>query len=130
MIGMTEIAIRNLALKISLDRSLNASEHRILAHFLAILTPNLRIDIGHMEMAERLGMSRPQLSRAMRRLEDKLYFTKLANKVYKFPDRLKAEPAVDGERAGHACLGQMEQSLGHTPPRGDGKGGMQGRTDS
>ena len=91
MICITEVAIRNLALKISLDRSLNASEHRILAHLLSILTPNLRIEIGHKQMAERLGMSRPQLSRAMRHLEDKRYFTKLANKVYKFPDRLKEE---------------------------------------
>lgn len=86
MSGITEIAMRNLALKISLDGSPSGSEHRILAYFIGILTPNLRIEIGHAEMAERLGMSRPQLSRAMRRLEDKYYFTKLANKVYKSPD--------------------------------------------
>lgn len=99
MSAITEVAIRNLALRISLDGSLSGSEHRVLAHFIGILTPNLRIEIGHREMAERLGMSRPQLSRAMRRLEDKYYFTKLANKVYKFPDQLKAQPSDRGEGA-------------------------------
>ena len=86
--------MRNLALKISLDGTLNASEHRILAYFLGILPANLRLEIGHKEVAERLGMSRPQVSRAMRRLEDKYYFTKLANRVYRFPDRLKGEGAI------------------------------------
>jgi DNA-binding MarR family transcriptional regulator len=91
MIPITEMAMRNLALQISIDGSLNASEHRILAYFIGILPLNLRLEIGHKQIAERLGMSRPQVSRAMRRLEDKLYITKPANKIYKFPDRLKAE---------------------------------------
>jgi len=83
--------VRNLALKIGLDARLNATEHRILALFLAIVPPNLRIEIGHKDISERLGISRPQVSRAMRRLEDRLYFTKLANGLYKFPDLLKTE---------------------------------------
>jgi DNA-binding MarR family transcriptional regulator len=86
-------------LKISLDGTLNASEHRILAYFIAILPANLRLEIGHREVAERLDISRPQVSRAMRRLEDRYYFTKLANKVYKFPDRLKEDPFVGGLRS-------------------------------
>jgi DNA-binding MarR family transcriptional regulator len=90
----TERAMKNLALQISIDGGLNASEHRILAYFIGILPLNLRLEIGHKQIAERLGMSRSQVSRAMRRLEDKLYFTKLANKVYKFPDRLKAVSSI------------------------------------
>jgi len=90
----TEVAMRNLALRISQDGALNASEHRILAYLLAILPQNLLLEIGHKDVAERLGMSRPQVSRAMRRLENRYYITKLANKVYKFPDRLKVEGTV------------------------------------
>jgi len=102
MTEITERAMRNLALKISLDGTLNASEHRVLALFLSILPQNLRLEISHKEIAQKLGMSRPQVSRAMRRLEDRLYFTKLANKVYKFPDRLKTEcfPSPMGTCAG------------------------------
>lgn len=76
MDGTADWAMRNLALKIGLDANLNATEHRILALFLAIVPLNLRIEIGHRDISERLGISRPQVSRAMRCLEDRLYFTK------------------------------------------------------
>ena len=93
MDGTADWAMRNLALKIGLDANLNATEHRILALFLAIVPPNLRIEIGHRDISERLAISRPQVSRAMRRLEDRLYFTKLANRLYKLPDLLKTQGA-------------------------------------
>jgi CRP-like cAMP-binding protein len=94
MMAPTERAMRNLALQIGLDGSLTASEHRILAYLLSIVTPGLYLEIGHKDLSERLRMSRPQVSRAMRRLEDKCYIIKQANKLYKLPERFKTEGLV------------------------------------
>lgn len=98
--------VRNLCWEISRDGSLNASEHRILAYLLGIMPPNLRIEIGHREVARVLGISRPQVSRAMRRLENKRYITKLANRLYKFPDRF---------RTGEPVAGPMHSDSGKRP---------------
>lgn len=88
-----ETVIRNLCLEISRDGGLSVSEYRVVAYLLGIVPANLHVQIGHQEVAEALGMARPQVSRAMRRLENKRYLTKLANRLYKFPDRLKAQGA-------------------------------------